>query len=136
MIRAAHIKALRRITAPYFFDTVTIYFPPDPATVTRRNSGAAVSAYPDNWTPTAGVLCRIVESRLSGNERAGAGKPQSTSFLRVSFPHDTAIDETCRFRVTASKFNEHLVGIDFDVIEVPPGSFNVYRRVLASKTTG
>jgi hypothetical protein len=65
----------------------------------------------------------------------GAGKHQATSFLRVSFPHDTLIDETCRFRVTASKLNTHLIGLDYDIIEVPPSSFNVYRRALASKTT-
>jgi hypothetical protein len=76
-----------------------------------------------------------VESRLSGTERLGAGKPQTTSFLRVSFPYDTEINETCRFRITAAKFNTHLVGLDFDVLEVPPGTFNVYRRVLATITT-
>jgi hypothetical protein len=134
MITLAHIKKLRRIVAPYFFDTVTIYFPPDPLTVARKPSGAALNTYPTYWVPTTGVMCRIVESRLSGNEKIGAGKPQSTSFLRVSFPHDTLINETCRFRVTTSKFNPHLVGIDFDILEVPPGSFNVYRRVLATMT--
>lgn len=136
MITVAHIKALRRIVAPYFYDIATIYAPPDPLTVTRRPSGAPLNTYPTYWIATIGVMCRIVESRMLGFEKLTAGKPQSTSFLRVSFPHDIVIDETYRFRITASKFNPHLIGVDFDILEVPPGSFNIYRRILATRTTG
>ena len=116
-------------------DTCTIYRPPNPATATRKPSGAIADTYPTDWqTVEAGVKCRVEESRLSGTERAGAGTVQATGFYLVVFDADTVIDATCQIKVTASLYSPLLVGMDLDVKDAPVTSYAVQRVIQATKS--
>lgn len=116
-------------------DTVTIYRPPNPATADRKPSGAIDDTYPTKWqTVASAVKCRIDGSRSAGSEKVGAGAVQAVGSYDVSFAWNTVIDETCRFRVTASLYNPTLVGRDFDVKEASMVSWDEQRLVRATKT--
>jgi hypothetical protein len=130
------IRDFRRDTGQTFPDTWTVYRPPDPATATRKPSGAIDDTYPTQWTVVeTNARCRIAESRLSGVERAGAGKPQATASYDVHVLWNAVIDETCRARVTASPNNPQLVGVDFDVKEAPLTTNPAERIIQATRTT-
>jgi hypothetical protein len=135
LIPPRQIRALRKVANMALPDRCTIYTPPDPATATRTPGGAIKDTYPTYWQKVERVACRVTPIQRIGMEGAGAGTVQAIARHAIAFGPSVVIDETCRVRITASKYNPQLIGTDFDVTEAPLSSYNVGRTIQAVKKT-
>jgi hypothetical protein len=133
MLSAKAIRTLRGVMDRLMGDTCTVYEPPEDPD--RKPSGAIDADYPDDWTPTPDIACKLTPDRYRGEEKMGPKRVQAESFYILHLPAETAITQKARVRVTASANNTDLVGVDFYVEEFITRSEKVVQRVRVKRVT-